>query len=94
MIVLNVFFSVNPDQVEPFQTLMTHLVEQSQQEQGNLRYQLAQDVLNPLQYTLIEHWKNQEAIDFHNTTPHFVQFLDKIQGYVTEPVEILQYSSS
>ncbi|KAA8734938.1 antibiotic biosynthesis monooxygenase [Acinetobacter qingfengensis] len=91
MIILNVFFTVKPEQESNFRTLMTHLVSQSQKEPGNVHYQLAQDVFTPHHYTLIEHWKDDAAIEFHNQTEHFLSFLNQASQLFSEDVVILKY---
>ncbi|WP_369412525.1 putative quinol monooxygenase [Mesonia aestuariivivens] len=41
-----------------------------------MSYVLHQDVNNPLKIIILEEWKSQKAIDFHNQTEHF-QLLKK-----------------
>lgn len=47
------------------------VVDGTRTEEGNIAYVLHQDINNPLTYVIIEAWKSQEAIDFHNQTPHY-----------------------
>ena len=47
------------------------VVDGTRTEEGNVLYDLHQDINNPLKYIIYEVWKSQEAINFHNQTPHF-----------------------
>ncbi len=52
----------------------------TRQEAGNLYYDLYDHTDNPLKFTLLEGWKSQQAIDFHNNTDHFKTFVNAIDG--------------
>jgi quinol monooxygenase YgiN len=56
------------------------VVDETRKETGNVSYELHQDIQNPLKYVILENWKSQAAIDSHNESPHFKDFLDGIDG--------------
>lgn len=58
------------------------VVDETRKEAGNISYDLHQDVNNPLKYVIIEVWKGQSAIDFHNQTPHFQELVAATEGHV------------
>ena len=64
------------------ETVLHTVVDGTRKEEGNVSYDLHQDVKNPLEYTLIEVWKSQDAIDLHNETAHFKAFVAAIQGKI------------
>lgn len=67
------------------------VVDETRKEEGNVSYDLHQDVSNPLKYTILEVWKNQDAIDFHNQTSHFKELLSATEGRVDNlTVDILE----
>ena len=47
------------------------VVDGTRTEEGNISYVLHQDINDPMTYIIIEAWKSQDAINFHNETPHF-----------------------
>ena len=58
------------------------VVDETRKEAGNISYDLYEDVKNPLKYTILETWKNQQAIDEHNASVHFQDFVKAIDGKV------------
>ncbi|MDO4878992.1 MAG: putative quinol monooxygenase [Neisseria sp.] len=64
------------------------LVGESRKEGGNLRYDLHQDLQNENRFVFFEIWKDQAAVDSHNASAHFQNFLKAIDGK-TEAVEIV-----
>lgn len=58
------------------------LVDETRKEEGNISYDLFQTLENPLEYTIIETWKSQDAINIHNSTPHFNTFKEAINERV------------
>jgi len=68
--------------------VFTALVGESRKESGNLRYDLHQDLQNPNRFVFFENWKDQAAVDSHNASVHFQNFLKAIDGK-TEAVDIV-----
>lgn len=58
------------------------VVDGTHTEEGNISYELHQDIKNPLKYTFIEVWKSQAAIDSHNESAHFKAFVSGIEGKI------------
>lgn len=54
------------------------VVDGTRQEEGNIAYVLHQDINDPMTYIIFEVWKSQEAINFHNETPHFKAFVEAV----------------
>ena len=59
------------------------VVDATRKEQGNIFYDVFEDVKNPLKFVFIETWKSQEAIDLHNKSTHFNNFVNAVQGKAT-----------
>lgn len=58
------------------------VVDATRNEEGNISYELCENINKPLEVTILEVWKSQEAIDFHNASPHFNDFVKAIEGKV------------
>lgn len=71
--------AANQDELEK---VFHSLVDETRKEQGNISYDLHQDVKDPLKYVILEVWKSQDAIDSHNETPHFKAFVAAVDGKV------------
>ena len=66
------------------------VVDATHKEEGNTSYELHQDVTNPKTYVFIEVWKSQEAIDAHNSSAHFHEFVKAVDGKVTLAVNVIK----
>ncbi len=69
---------VKADQVDTFKSIAKELVEKSAAEEGNLSYSLNVSQADPNCFAIVEFWKDQAAIDFHNATEHFTTLLPKL----------------
>ena len=58
--------------------LLRGMTSPSRAEPGNLRYDLWQDVDNPGRFVLDELYKNTDAVASHRATPHFQNYLSRI----------------
>lgn len=59
-----------------------NVVDHTRQEEGNVSYELHENITNPLEVTILEVWKSQQAIDHHNATAHFNNFVKAIDGKI------------
>ena len=84
-------FSVKPEEVAEFITCIKPLIEGSNQEEGCISYALHQDIHTPHILTMIEEWKDQEAIDLHNQTEHFTTIVPQLSARLTQPTEVNLY---
>ncbi len=78
MITIVAKFIVNEGQESKFLELIDGLGKASRAEEGNIEYVLHKDVKEASTYCLIERWKDQEAIDIHNNTPHFTDAIPQL----------------
>ena len=69
---LFVTLQAKPGQMEALQQAIAGLVAGSRQEAGCVSYNAAY---------IVEHWKDQAAVDFHNKTPHFIEGVKKLQEH-------------
>lgn len=74
--------NVKPDAVEKILPIFQPLVTGSQEEDGCIFYNLHQDINDSTRFVMIEEWKSQEAIDFHNNTEHYKAFKKASEGLV------------
>ena len=50
------------------------------QKEGNISYDLHQEIGKPNRFVFVESWKSQAAIDEHNASEHFQNFVKSIEG--------------
>jgi quinol monooxygenase YgiN len=76
-----------PDRIEETQELMIGLLEPTRQESGCIRYDLFQNQADPREFTFLEEWTDQAALDAHLASPHLQAAFAKIPTLLsTEPV--------
>ena len=63
-----------------FQTV----VNETRKEEGNISYELHQDIKNPLKFIILEVWKSQDAIDIHNASAHFQAFVKAVENKLND----------
>ena len=80
MIVLIVNFQVKKDEVDAFLATITPLIDESQKEIGCLEYDLYKNDQEEC-FTLLEKWKDQDALNFHNNTEHFKTYAPKLGDF-------------
>jgi len=73
---------VKKEYQQELEGLFRKTVDQTRKEEGNISYELCQGVENKLEYTILENWKSQDAIDYHNQTSHFLAFKEGIDGKI------------
>lgn len=83
-------FAVNIGEEKKFLELVNQLGEASRAEAGCIEYILHKDAQKPLTYCIIEKWKDQAAIDFHNSSSHFTSIVPKIIEIAQAEIDVYQ----
>lgn len=60
-------------------------VEPTRKENGCLRYDLFQDVSDPLKFTFIEEWSSPAALERHSKSAHIAAGRAKMDGKLAAP---------
>ena len=78
---------VNNDHIADFieATRLNH--EQSIKEPGNLRFDILQDDSDPTNFILYEVYANQQAVNAHKETPHYLKWRDTVAPWMSKPRE-------
>ena len=58
------------------------------EEKGCLRYDLCRSVESPSTYVVVETYADQDALQVHSSTPHFLEFIGKMQEFAAGPPKI------
>ena len=80
---------VREECINEYLRIAEELVSASQAEPGCVTYTLNRCVENPRQFCFIEIWKDQIAIDAHNSSEHFTRLVPMLAKLVevSYPVE-------
>ncbi len=72
--------------------LLQQLAEASRLEPGNLRFDVLQHAMRGNHFTVIEQWRNQDALDAHVASPHARAYRDALQPLTGSPLDERVYS--
>lgn len=81
MIKIVLKFKLKPGVKEEYLQVMSELLTKTRQEDGCLAYDLFEDAKDPLTLSLIEEWRDDEALRLHNETEHFTRIVPKLREY-------------
>ena len=76
----------------PAPMLLQELAAASRQETGNLRFDVLQHAMRGNHFTVIEQWRNQDALDAHVATPHARAYRDALQPLTGSPLDERVYA--
>lgn len=79
--------TARPDTIEELSSVLLHLVEESRKENGCISYQLLQNKTHPEDFTVVEEWESDSAIDHHFTTPHMQNALSRAASLLAREPE-------
>jgi quinol monooxygenase YgiN/predicted small metal-binding protein len=73
--------------------LLKSLINPSRQEPGCLSYELLVNKENPEEFTFVERWKNDDALNGHFETDHIKGALQKLPALLAEDMDLRKYDS-
>jgi len=76
--------TVKPEAIKDILPVYQMLVQGSQEEDGCIFYNLHQDINDSTKFIMLEEWKSQAAIDFHNNTEHYKAFQEAAKGMIAK----------
>ena len=81
-----------PDTVAELRVLLLSLIEPTRREAGCLRYSLLQNTADPTDFTFVEEWVDQAALEAHFTTPHLQAALAQAPELLAASPDIRRYT--
>ncbi len=80
-----------PDKVNELRSVLSSLVEPTCKEPGCLGYKLLQNNEDPTDFTLVEEWQSNAALESHFATKHFKDAVAKLPNLVESEPDIRRY---
>ena len=93
MLIVQVHARVKPDSIEAFKAATIENAAASLTEPGVARFDVAQQADDPSRFTLIEVYRNAEAVTAHKETPHYQVWRDAVAGMMAEPRSAVRFAS-
>ncbi|MBD2437657.1 putative quinol monooxygenase [Nostoc sp. FACHB-110] len=80
-----------PDKLEELKAVLLGLIEPTRQERGAIKYELFQNQSQPTDFTFIEEWESDEALNTHLASPHLQAAAAALAGLTAAPPDIRRY---
>jgi quinol monooxygenase YgiN len=80
-----------PDKTAALKAVLLDLIEPTRQEAGAIKYELLQNQADSTEFTFVEEWASDEALNVHLASPHFQVAAAKLDGLVAAPPDIRRY---
>ncbi len=79
---------IRADKLEEFLTVAKQLVQETKaHDAGCIRYELLQDVKDPLHLTMLEEWTDKDALAKHSQSAHFISAMPHFASLAARPGE-------
>jgi len=85
---ITVYCEAKPEHLGDLISLCKGMIEPSRAESGCIYYGFYQDMTDPNGFFFYEEWENQESIDRHNISKHFLDFQPQFQSMIVRPAVI------
>ena len=79
------------ESVEEVRAILERLVSPTRAETGCLRYELFQNQADPTDFTFVEEWTGDDALDAHLRTPHISEALARSANLLAAAPDIRRY---
>lgn len=85
-----IIFLAKKDCIDEFKHLIKATIKDSKKEEGCLMYEVFQTKNNPVEFIVIDSWKDEEALNKHYETEHYLHFINNFKQYNAhiEPFEL------
>lgn len=84
-------FVAKPEKQEELRSLLLGLIEPTRKEKGCRAYELLQNKSAPVEFTFVEEWDDDAALEAHLGTEHLKRALAKLTGLTAEAPDVRRY---
>ena len=84
-------FAAKPDRVKDVKNILSELVDPTRSEDGCITYELLQNTQDPTDFTFVEEWTTQAALDKHLTTEHIKRSRSQTEGLLDAGPDVRVY---
>lgn len=84
--------TARPDKIEETREALSALVEPTRAEDGCIKYELTQNNSDPTDFTFVEEWSTDAALDAHLESEHIRALRSKAGDLLAAPPDIRRYT--
>lgn len=81
-----------PDKVDATRLILLALIDPTRKESGCISYEMLQNKAEPTDFTFVEEWESDKALDSHIASKHLGEAVSKLTGLLAEAPDIRKYS--
>jgi len=81
-----------PDKIEETKDALKSLIEPTRRETGCIVYELMQNDDDPTDFTFVEEWSGNDALDQHLQTDHIQRVVASAEELFAAPPDIRRYT--
>ncbi|MDR3718376.1 MAG: putative quinol monooxygenase [Bryobacteraceae bacterium] len=85
-------FTARPETAAEVREVVTGFIAPTRKEAGCISYVLMQNDADPLEFTFVEEWASNDALNTHLQTPHLTGGSAKLAGLLAKPGDIRRYT--
>ena len=85
-------FTARPNSIDALRTLLLGMLEPTRKEAGCVSYELLNNSADPTDFTFVEEWASQAAIDAHMKTPHLQAVVADSAPLLASPLDVRFYT--
>ena len=82
-----------PEKIDEMREMLSGLVAPTRAEAGCVRYELLHNTADPADFTFVEEWRDDAALESHFSTGHVQAALTRFQELAAEPMDLRRYRS-
>ena len=82
MKIITVSFTAKLEKRKEVMELCLSMIEPSRAEEGCISYNFYQDMTDSNKFFFFEEWKDQQAIDSHSTSAHYLNFVPIFESLI------------
>lgn len=80
-----------PGKAKVVREILGKLIEPTRKEAGCITYELWQNRANDMDFTFVEIWSSEAALDAHAASQHLEDVAAELHGLVTRPADVRRY---
>ena len=81
-----------PNTIDETRAVLLGLIDPTRSEAGCIRYELLQNNSDPTDFTFVEEWQSDDALNQHLASAHLAAASIKASALLAEPPDIRRYS--
>ncbi|MCI0401007.1 MAG: antibiotic biosynthesis monooxygenase [Gammaproteobacteria bacterium] len=81
-----------PDKVNELRSLLFGLLAPTRREPGCIRYEMLVNRKDPTEFTFIEEWQDEPALEVHFGTDHIRYALERFPDLLAEELDVRRYN--